>query len=228
MSRSARSPRAIVDHQVQKWSQEQKQRNKGSKRPPVITVSRQYGGRGEAIARSVADRLGYSCWDQELLHEIARHAQAPRVLFESLDEHRRNAVTEVIGVFDHHKNITASNYLTELMRVLHTLAAHGDAVIVGRGAHYILDPGSTFRVRAIAELDIRVAGLAERKQISREAARAEAIAVDAERRDFIRQNYDRDIEDPAAYDLMVNTGSLSLELATELVVAGFRGRFGLT
>ncbi len=226
--RSPRSPRAIVDHQVQKWSQQQKRTRSAKHLPPVVTISRQYGGRGAAIARSVADRLGYSCWDQEILHEMARHANAPRVLFESLDERRRNAVTEVIGVFDERNQITASNYMKELMRVLHTLAEHGEAVIVGRGAHYILDPASTLRVRAVAELDIRIAGLAERNQISPEAAHSEARAVDSERRGFIRQNYDRDLEDPAGYDLTVNTGSLSLELATDLVVTCFRGRFGIT
>jgi cytidylate kinase len=228
MSRSSRSPRAIVDHQVQRWSQEQKRTHSAKNRPPVVTVSRQYGGRGEAIARAIADRLDYSCWDQELLHEIARHAHAPKVLFESLDEHRRNTVTEVIGVFDRKHKVTASDYLKELMRVLHTIANHGDAVIVGRGAQYILNPASTLRVRAVAELDVRVAGLVERNQISADAARAELAAVDDERRDFIRQNYDRDIEDPAGYDLTINTGSLSLELATEVVVTCFRNRFGIT
>ncbi len=225
MVKISRSPRAIVDHQVQRWSHEQKRTRWGRTSPPVITVSRQYGTLGAMIARSAAERLGFECWDQELLHAIAEHAKLPRVMFESLDERRRNAVTEVIGVFAQKANVTASDYLKQLMRVLHTIAQHGEAVIVGRGAQYILNPATTLRIRAVAPLEMRVAGLAKRNEITEKEAREEALTIDEERRDFIRHHYNRDIEDPAGYDVTINTGTLSLELATDLVVAAYRGKF---
>ena len=42
---------------------------------PLITFQRQHGSRGAVVARLVADRLGYTCWDRELVAAIATHLQ---------------------------------------------------------------------------------------------------------------------------------------------------------
>ncbi len=223
-----RSPREIVEYQVKRWAQEQSRRSgQDSKLRPIITMSRQYGALGAHLGRLVAERLEYECWDQEILHEIARHAKLPATLFESLDERRKDSVSQLVSVFDEKRRVTAGEYMHQLLRVLHTIATHGNAVIVGRGAHYVLDPEATLRVRTVCDLDERVAGLVDRKEISEKEARARCERIDRERQEFIRSNYDRDIDDPTGYDLLVNTGTCSLDVAAEIVIAALRARFDL-
>jgi len=221
-----RSIEAIIEEQVRRWQLDQQRRHAEERRSePTITVSRQYGARGADLARLVAERLGFQCWDQELVHEMASHVGVPDTLMASLDEHRANAIREAIDLFRAGPVVTAGDYRRELLRVIHSLGAHGRAVIVGRGAHYVLDPATTLRVRVVCALPIRVAGLAQRRGLTGEAARAELARVDAERADFMRDNYGRDITDPSDYDLVVNTGTLALDQAVDVVQAAYGARF---
>ncbi len=53
---------------------------------PVITISRQYGSAGEAIAYAAARELGYDYVDKELLAEVAQLANASETDIEAFDE----------------------------------------------------------------------------------------------------------------------------------------------
>jgi len=110
--------------------------------------------------------------------------------------------------------------------VVLTLGRHGKGVIIGRGAQYILDPAQTLRVRAYAPLDVRVRRIAERDGIPVHEARARVLRVDAERAAFVRRHFNQEIADPNHYDLLCNTGSLSVEVCAEMVERAFRARFG--
>ncbi len=222
-----RSIEAIIEEQVRRWQLEQQRRRAEERRVETsITISRQYGARGAELARMVAERLGFQCWDQELVHEMASHARVPDTLMASLDEQRATLIREAIAFFSSGKIVTPGDYRRELMRVIHSLGAHGRAVIVGRGAHYVLDPATTLRIRVVCPLPLRVAGVAERRGISQADARAELERVDAERIAFMRDNYGRDITEATDFDLLINTGTLTLAQAADVVVAAHRSRFG--
>jgi cytidylate kinase len=63
-------------------------------------------------------------------------------------------------------------------------------------------------------------------KISQDEALARIEKTDGEREEFIRAAFGRDVTDPTAYDLLVNTGRLSLEQAAETIVAAYRAKFG--
>jgi cytidylate kinase len=179
------------------------------------------------VARAAAGRLGFNCWDQELMHAIAEHAHLPETMFQSLDEHRRDTISELISIFGPTHKPTMSDYMRELLRVIHTVSAHGSAIIVGRGAQYVLSAEEALRVRIVCPLEMRVHGLAQRNDMSESAARNEIERVEADRREFIRQNYHTDIADSSAYDLVINTGHLSVEVAADLLASAYWARFSL-
>ncbi len=89
-----------------------------------------------------------------------------------------------------------SDYLRNLSKVVLTLGRHGKGVIVGRGAHFLLDPQATLRVRVIAPLETRVARIAARDGLSEDEARAKILRIDGERIAFNKQHYGADIADP--------------------------------
>src|SRR5690606_3587358 len=77
--RTPRSLDALVNYQVQRWAAASSAPTRGESGPehrPVITVSREYGTQGSALARLVAERFGFRVWDQELVHAIAEDAGA--------------------------------------------------------------------------------------------------------------------------------------------------------
>jgi cytidylate kinase len=193
---------------------------------PTICVSRQYGARGAEMGRLVAEQLGFRFYSQELIHDVAEQAQVRTQLVESLDERVRDGISKWMSALVERGAFEPSDYLHNLSKVVLTLARHGRGVIVGRGAHFLLDPKTTLRVRVIAPLEVRVARIAARDGLREDEARAKILRIDGERVAFNRQHYGADIADPAHYDLVVNAGTLGLEGAAAGVIWTFRSRFG--
>jgi cytidylate kinase len=109
-------------------------------------------------------------------------------------------------------------YLEHLMKVVCTIAEHGRAVIVGRGANFILPPEKIFSVRMVAPLDVRIQNIARRFGVSAEEAKRRVIQRESRRSAFIRQSFNADISNPINYDLTINTGKMSIEAAVEAVI----------
>jgi len=226
----ARSIDQLVNQQVLRWATEAKanaERESGrvEQQQPMITISREFGGRGAEIGKLVAERLGFRFYAQEIVHEIARQAHVRQQLVESLDERLQDRigqwVTEMMqgGVF------APSDYLWNLSQVVVTLGRHGRGVIIGRGAHLILAPGSTLRVRAYAPLETRIKYVMNREGLDRAEARAFMLKIDADRMAFYRQHFNVDVANQLLYDMMLNTGTMSVDLCADLVAGAFRARF---
>ena len=222
--RTHRNLNSIVEHEIRKWIHEKsrKRREAVQKLQPVITISRQFGSQGALIGREVANRLGFTFWDQELVHEIAQQTGAPEAMFQSIDEHRRNAITEMLSVFTSNASgVSTDRYVPELLRVIHSVGAHGEAVIIGRGAQFVLAPEQAFRVRVVGPIDQRVSSLATRTELTKAKARKQIDDVDSDRHDFILQTYRQEIGDPAGYDMVLNVGNLPISRAADVLVAAY-------
>jgi len=74
----------------------------------------------------------------------------------------------------------------------------------------------------IAPFDVRAANVARDHQVSEKDARNRITKTDSQRRAFIRKYFNTSIADPLNYDMVVNTGSVSIDGAVE-AIAGFLG-----
>lgn len=228
MIRSHRTIDEIVEEQVHRWQLEMKRRaeTRQAEAPPkpMITISREHGSGGVELGRRLAERLGYSFWHKEILHEIATSASNSERLLASFDERRRNVIAELVANMVL-VNRAQSDYVRGLARVMHAIATHGGAVIVGRGAQYLLAPELVLRVLVVAPLEVRVRNLVAAGQPEAEARKA-AQTVDHQRAEFIRGTFHRHVEDVLDYDLVLNLGNLERERAPDVVLAALRARFG--
>jgi cytidylate kinase len=220
-----RTIESIVAEQVRRWEIQRAKAGRAAPRPePVIAISREYGAGGAAVGQAVAAQLGFSYWNREIVQEIARSTNLSTTLVASRDERHDPALLATYRELLDRK-LATSRYFTELVKVVHTIAAHGSAVMVGRGVVFMLPPERVLRVRVVCPLAQRIKNLVERGEA---AARTEIAAVDAERRAFVKDHLDGNIELPSAYDLHVNSGSYGVERAAQVVVAAYRLRFGVT
>lgn len=224
-----RNVRDLVEQQVQRWMAEQKERSRESPLPepprPPVTISRQAGTEGTELGRRVAEALGFRLWDQELVQRVAEQNGAPEALLRAVDERARNAIEDLLAGILMGDLSTETEYMAQLVRLFHALAHHGRAVIVGRGAQFVLSPDAALRVRVVGPADVRLRNLATARGLSESAARAELERLDRERLHFVRHHYHRDAADPCAYDLVVNIGSISLRGAAETVAGAYRAKF---
>ncbi len=227
--RSPRSVNELVEQQVLRWQAERKERAAERKQaehpPPIITISREAGSRGTDLGRAVADKLGFRFWDQELVHQIAEQTGASEMLLRAVDEHARSAIEDLVAGALMGNASTEKEYFSQLMRVIHTIARHGSAVVIGRGAQFVLPPEQALRVRVIAPLELRVKALAALRGLEERYAQREVERLDRERAAFMRHHYDRELADVRAYDLIVNVGPIPLERAADVVVAAYRAKF---
>jgi cytidylate kinase len=228
MEPRASSIQQVVERQCRRWEilREHSAREEKPTHWPIVTIEREFGARGEALGRILADQIGFTLRDGELVQAIVEQTGANESLLRSLDEHRRNAIEESIeGALLGGRHMT-SEYLRRLMKLIQAIAAHGGSVVVGRGAQYILSPGAALRLRVVCPLDQRIRGFAERQGIDEGRARSVVERSDAERTRFVRQYFCRNPAVAADYDLVMNTGTFPLEKAADIVLAAYEAKFG--
>jgi cytidylate kinase len=211
-----RSLEALVDAQARKWQLGRAER-RAEVRRPVITVSHQHGARGCEVARRVAEELKLDLFDREIIHRIAQNTHLAEQVVTALDEHDRELLTDWLASVATRDYLSPGEYRYHLCSVIGAVAHHGGAVIVGRGAHVVLGAGEALRVRAVAPLEDRVRTIMQREGISNRQARRQIVAVEAERRAFLKQHFHADSSDPSAFDIVVNTSALGLEGACRVI-----------
>lgn len=193
--------------------------------PRLITVAREYGAGAARISGRVAAELGLQLWDYEIISHLARKADTDLGVIRDIDERHRDLLDDVIATSLHGARITGSRYRALLTRTIAELAERGGAVIVGRGANFLVRAEDALRVRIVCPLRERIDRYARRAQV--EWVRAERIVrtKDEERERFVRQLCGETSADPGAYDLTLNTAELSEETAATLIVTAYRSRF---
>lgn len=189
---------------------------------PHITISRQAGTGGEEIARRVGEMLGWDVLDKELLDFMAQRKGMPRGMLEAVDETGANWVLDIFGNwFDPHV-VSHERYLVHLERIIWLAAMHGRVVFVGRGVQFVLPRERGLAVRIVAPIDDRVARVSSERGIPAKEARRWIESVDAGRRDFVQRRFQRNLEDPAEYDLVLNGARFDAATAARMIVDAFR------
>lgn len=209
----------FVKDQVKKWeSAYVSDAKKKQARLPVITVAMQPGSGGSRVAQEVAKRLGFEWYHRDVVEQIAKSAKIRSTVVNTLEKERRTGVKDFISSLIEDQYIHPDTYLKHLLPVINTIAKHGRAVIVGRGANFILPADEIFAVRIIAPLDVRVKNVAMRYRVTSEEAKKRVIHRESKRKAFVRQSFHADISDPNNYDMTINTGKVTIEAAVEAII----------
>ncbi len=207
----------IVEDQVRSWQFRSSEPKQAEQKIPVLTISREPGSGGRLIGEKLSQRLGFDLFHQEVLHEMAASAKVSAQLLKTLDEKGLNVLDEWIASLVDTRHLWPDQYLKHLMKVIGTIGRHGGAILIGRGANFILPAEQRLSVRVIAPLEVRARKVAEAFGLSVEDARRRVTKTDSQRKAFIRKYFYADIADPLNYDVTVNTGSMSLDGAVDVV-----------
>jgi cytidylate kinase len=209
----------FVKDQIKKWEgMYLKKSQRKEARLPVITVASEPGSGGTVVAEAVAKRLDFDYFHRDIVDGIARSSEISRDIIDTIEKARLSGIEDFIASLIEEQYIYPGIYLEHLLTVIGAIASHGNAVIVGRGANFIIPPEGRISVRVIAPLEIRVRNIAKWKKISAEKARRRVINRESKRRAFVRQSFNAKITNPQHYDLTINTGNLKIESAVEAVV----------
>ena len=188
-----------------------------------ITISRDRGSMGDAVAQELAGHLGWHVFDREIVNYIAENSHVRENLVRQLDERSQGLVQDTIQRFLSMVEGWAfgvEEYHHALVKTLAYLAARGEAIIIGRGANFALHAERQgIHVRITASPETRIARLSERWNVTHAEARRRMLELDAERRDFVRRHFHRDVADDRFYDLVFNTDRVEAEHVVAAILA---------
>lgn len=188
----------------------------------AVAISRQAGARGGTIARKLGELLGWQVFDRAALDYLVQDDLARQRFLDEIPTPARRWASARLAELTRGRVIAADADVVALAELLLAIAARGDAVIVGRGAGYLLPVETTVHVRVVAPFASRVAYLAEWLRLTRDEAAAEVHARDQRRARFLQATFGRDPTDLTAYDLVVNSERLGVEGASQLIAWAVR------
>ncbi|MBN1568594.1 MAG: cytidylate kinase-like family protein [Acidobacteria bacterium] len=196
----------------------------------ALTVSREYGSGGAEIANIIANQLGWSLVDKELITEISKRENVPPSEVAAFDEkvdpwfHRITRLVWGLGadgisavapveMFDAEKAASLAK------RVIEEAYKMGKCVIVGRGAQCILkDRSDVFHAFIYARLADR------RKRLQTRVSPGTDIdalirSMDAQRVEYIRLHFKQNWLNPYLYDIMIDSKNQPEEAARLIISA---------
>ncbi len=209
----------IIEEQVYRWQITQKKEVPEKEGVSIVTLSREPGSGGRIVAGRLAEKLKIDIFHQEVIHEIAKSADVSEKLLETLDERGLSTLEHWISSLVHERHLWPDRYLQHLLKVIATIGKHGRAVIVGRGANFVLPAEKRFAVRIVAPQAWRIENVSKEFDISKEDAKRRVMQTESDRRAFIRKYFNADIADPNNYDLVVNTATLNLDDTVNVISA---------
>jgi cytidylate kinase len=207
----------IIEEQVQRWQIMQKEGKEEKEGVSIVTLSREPGSGGRIVAGKLADKLGINVFHQEVINEIARSADVSEKLLETLDERGLSILEDWISSLVYDRHLWPDEYLQHLMKVIGTIGKHGRAVVVGRGANFVLPLEKRFSVRIVAPQSWRIQNVSKEFDISVEEAKRRVMRTESDRRAFIRKYFNADIADPTNYDMVINTATLNVDDAVNVI-----------
>ncbi|MEZ5226105.1 MAG: cytidylate kinase-like family protein [Acidimicrobiales bacterium] len=201
----------------------------------LVTVSASYGSGGSIISPMLAERLGVPFLDRPVAAktttaiDTAAHDEAARPdedVSQSIWSRILEALAAVPDEYGTHLNVppggSGSELRQEAERRLSTFAAANQGgVVLGYAGALVLD--GAYRVRLDGPADRRLAGGMKVERLDEATARARLEKTDRVRAGYWKRLYQRDIRDPAAYDLMIDSTLMAPEAVVEVIATAFNG-----
>ena len=190
----------------------------------TIAVSREAGARGGTIARRVGRKLGWQVYDQELLEYMAQEAIVSQGVLDAPPATPADWVEVRLQQLIRDNALAEHPTIVNLARVVLSLGAQGQAVLLGRGASCILPRETTLNVRIIAPLRERIAYMGQWLRLTVEEASERVRLRDERRIEFVFNNFHRDPNDVHQYDVILNSSLLGEDVCAELIAQTARAR----
>jgi hypothetical protein len=192
----------------------------------AVTISRESGSGAHLIADRLAELLQaqnakeacpWTVFDKNLVDKVVQEHDLPERVARFIREDRISAISdtmeELFGL--HPPSWLLVRKVTET--ILH-LVELGNVILIGRGGALITASMShVFHVRLVGSLEKRVKRLQDQNQMTREAALHLIQEEDRARQRYLKTYFNREINDPMLYDVVINTDRISSEAAARMI-----------
>ena len=193
----------------------------------LITIGRQFGSGGKAVAQILGHKLGIPVYDNELIDEAAKKSGFSKDLFEGSDEKKRPFSLSSIFSSNRYGHFS-DNYINDadLFRIqsetIRSLAEKGSAIFVGRASDFVLRDMGSIDVFLTSPLEVRKSFVAEREGITPEAAGEMILKREKEREAYYNYLTFGNWGVASNYDLCIDSSLLGFEGTADLIIEFIR------
>lgn len=189
----------------------------------IITIGRQFGSGGKAVADELGRRLGIPVYDNELITKAAQESGFSAELFMQSDEKKR--FFSLSSIFAGNIMNGSDNYMSDKdlfgiqCETIRKIADQGPAVIVGRCSDYVLrDRARTLDIFLTSPLSVRTSRVMERTGLTEEKAVALIEKRDKGREEYYNYYTFGDWGVASTYDLCIDSSILGIEGTAEMII----------
>lgn len=193
---------------------------------PIITIGRQYGSGGRAVAKKLAEVMNIAFYDKELLAEASKESGICQEVMENYDEKQeKRSFLSMMGF--QARMDPAGMYLEMPMNhriflaqfdAIRKIADKGPCVIVGRCADYVLrDHDNVLNVFIKASMEERIKRITMLYDMDQMKAEETIRKADKQRATYYNYYATGTWGDVTNYHLCLDTGVMGIDGAVELI-----------
>ncbi len=224
---------SLIERQMRNWELTREQGAKAKAREGCggavkffITISRECGCGAEEFADKLVELTGFQKFDKELLDFMVTRDDVRRRLYETLDNHTVGWMEDLLNSLSFGLDVGKEEYFNRLCHAVLAVCHHTHAIIVGRGAHFILPRQCGLAVRLVAPFNHRLENFARRMGLDLNKAREQMETIDHHRSQFIENHFGKYAYDPRRYDLVLNVSQFSLDGVADIIMTALHAKAG--
>jgi cytidylate kinase len=192
---------------------------------PFITISRQVGAEGEAIALRTSQILsamnrGAHPWivvDKDIAERVIEDHHLPKRISSFFTDEQSLSIEEhlegILGI-----SVPSATMIEKLTQTVIQLAQIGHVIFVGRAAHVITAKfPCAVHVRIMGSFHQRVERVALARGCTVDEAAAEVRRIDHQRHHYVTTQFHSDNDAMENYDMIFNTDRISVEECALLI-----------
>ena len=184
-------------------------------------IGRQYGSGGHDIGKSLAGKLGFAFYDNEIIQMTAGSTEYTPKFVQEHEENMTNSflydLVNQMYIYSDTQEAPRDAIFESEGEVIRRLADQGNCVILGRCADYFLrDRQDCLKVYLHAPEDFRVKRIMDTEDLSEEDARRKVRRMDRRRSDNYHYYTRRIWGHSGNYDLTIDTG-IGAEAVEEII-----------
>ena len=182
----------------------------------IITLSREYGSGGRYIGKLVAEKLGIKLYDKEFIAKLAEETGLSSEYIENNEQKRGALETLNNGYYSGLSN--SDELFIKESGLIKKVASENSCVIVGRCADFILKENkNVFKVFVYSNMENKVKRAIDIYGLDKNKAEKEINRINKLRANHYKYYTEKDWNNPENYDICINSDSLGVEKAADLI-----------
>lgn len=196
----------------------------------IITIAREYGSGGHLLGEMLSKELGIKLYDKEFIHLVAEKSGINEQYIKKNEQSIPSFWLKCILGKNSEQSLERSLSSDDVLfvaesKIIQELAEKGPCIIVGRCADFVLrDYPNLIKIFCYSDLKSACVRCVQEYGVSEEKAESEIKRINHNRIAHYEYYTGEKWGEPHHYNLMINTGSIDLSVACNLIKSIYKNR----